>query len=202
MGNAIRLSISLFLFLLGTARQQELQMASVQIVIVDGMGRHLEKPEVSSFIETDTGKNYASLFNDGQASVPFGDYVLKVHSTGFFTGERHLQVFQPEVSIIVALEPGAESRVASPLIHLTGKLLNVSSAEKPVYLHLSGLYLDFQADTALNDANQFCFTGRIPTGKFVLTTTGRTGILDIRWIENPTTKPLLVHLDRTHCTQP
>jgi hypothetical protein len=196
MMNATKFAMLLFfLFPLRPALQQEPQMALVQIIVVDGTGRDLGRPDVSSFTESDAGKNYGTLFRDGQGSVPFGDYLLKVHSTGFFTGEKHVQVFQSAVWIVVGLEPGAESRVSAPLTHLVGELLNVKSVERPVYLHLSGLYLDFRIDTALDSADHFSFTGRIPTGMFVLTTTGRSGVLDIREVNIPMTKPLLLNLD-------
>jgi hypothetical protein len=202
MGNASKFVLLLVIFLpWRPPLRQEPQIALVQIIVVDGTGRNLGRAEISTFTESDTDKDYGILFRDGQGRVPFGDYVLKVHSPGFFTGERQVQVFQPSVWVVVGLDPGAESRVASPLTRVTGKLIDVKSTEKPVYLHLSGLYLDFRADTKLDTTDQFEFRGRIPTGKFLLTTAGRSGILDIQEVDIPTTKPLLLRVDhfgRTH----
>jgi hypothetical protein len=195
MGIAKLAFVLFLLFPFQLTPQEGLNSAHIHIVVVDGLGRNLGTAQVSSFVADGTGKNYAVTFQNDEATVPFDDYVLTVYSQGFFSAQKRVQVFQREVWVIVGLTPGAESRGSEPLTTVTGKAINVPSSERPIYVRLCGIYLDFVLDTALAaDNGQFSITGRIPTGKFVLTISGRSGILYSNEVDIPTTKPLLLDL--------
>ena len=198
MRNALRIAMILFsLFPSRLAPNDGVRTAIVHIVVVDGLGKNLGAPEIASFVADGSGQDYGVQFQDGKANVPFGDYTIKVRSLGFFSTEKHVEVFQSEVWVVAGLLPGSQSRDAEPLTTLTGKINNVPPREGPIYLRLCGVYLDLVLDTVLDDnAQQFSFTARIPTGKFVLTASGQSGVLKAMEVDLPTTKPVLLNLKR------
>jgi hypothetical protein len=75
MGIAKLALILFLLFPLRSAPREDLNSALVHIVVVDGLGRNLGTSQVSSFVSDGTGKNYGVAFQNGEATVPFDDYV-------------------------------------------------------------------------------------------------------------------------------
>jgi hypothetical protein len=174
--------------------------ATVQIVAVDGFGRDLGEAKIDSFRDEDHGHQLAGRFRENRGqNIPYGTYDLKLHRTGFFSTERKIYVFKPDVWVVVALEVGEElPAFPAPSWTLSGTVKNFNLAEEPIYVRLVGLYSNYRIEDRLDVSGQsgsFTLAGRNPRGRFLLITVGRTHILDIREVEIPCMDPIVIDLE-------
>jgi hypothetical protein len=182
--------------------QQLPSMATVHFVVMDGFGRDLGDAKVDSFKENSgAGKDFAKLFRNNLAKdIPYGVYEIRAYKTGYFTGQAMVQVFQPDVWVVVGLRAGEElPKFPAPRMQLTGTVKNSDPGEEPVYLRLMAVYSDFMVDAKVTISGQsgtFTFAGIIPDGKYILITNGATRILDVRQLklDFPAKEPIVVDL--------
>ncbi len=160
---------------------------------------------IAEFRFSDDDSDLADRFKGGTATeVPYGEYSLKVFSTGTFSAYRKVYVFKPEVWVVAGLnfEPQSPESMA-PRNVLTGAVEHIPPNEEPVYVRMVGIYLDYRIDDRVQvfgDIGTFTLTGINPYGSFLLITTGRTGVLDIRQIEIPEAakRPITIDLQPEH----
>ena len=184
------------------AAQQRPSKGTVHLVVMDGYGRDLGEAKVVSFKENGgTGRDFARIFRDNAAKgIPYGVYEIRVNKPGYFTGQAVAQVFQPDVWVVVGLRVGEELPIfPAPRMQLTGTVKNFDSGEEPVYLKLMAVYSDFMVDAKVTVSGQFrtfTFAGVIPDGKYILITSGRTRVLDMRQLklDFPAKEPIVVDL--------
>jgi hypothetical protein len=179
--------------------QQRQDKATVHIVVVDGSGRDIGEAEVDSFKYYE---DFSKHFRGNTAKeIPYGEYNVRVHKTGFTSGEITAQVFQPVVWVVVALSVGGTLRgeYTGARLQLTGTVTNIDPSEQPVYIRLSAIYSNFIMDTRVNVRDQsgaFTLAGVIPDGEYILLTIGRTRVLDMRQfkVAFPAKEPIMIDL--------
>lgn len=156
--------------------------ARVRIVLKDRVGHDLGGGIVVSFKSRGNGKDFAKNFHVNDASeIPFGSYDLEVYKTGWFTTWRTVDVYAPEVWVLVGLEVGTElPEFPAPNRNIIGRIQHVDPSEEPIYIRMVGLYSSYLADAKLNSSGNsgtFQIAGRIPDGRFMLLIIGRSGLL-------------------------
>ena len=80
---------------------------------------------------------------------------------------------------------------------VSGTIKNFDKSEEPVYVRLTGLYLDYVIEDRLDvsgNSGTFTLAGDTPEGEFLLITIGRTRVLDTREIKIPQNNPLVIDL--------
>jgi len=185
--------VFVFLLLLSSVQGQP-QKATVHIRIVDSSGQDLGEPQVELFRSEKDGKDFASHFRQGSATVPFGIYRLRVFTKGFWSAEREVRVFQSDTWVVLSLELGMGELEGGLLkTSLSGSIRNLPSVEEPVWLRLSGVYSAVVMDARADDAGHFSMAG-IPQGVYVLIVIQDRKVLDVRTVRVPTAGPVDIKL--------
>lgn len=181
--------------------QGRLNKATVHIVVVDGFGRDLGEAKVDSFKNTDSGQDFSRHFRGNVSKdIPYSVYQVRVHISGYFSGQVTAQVFQPDVWVVVGLRYGEELPIyPAPRLQLTGAVKNIDPGEQPVYIRLVAVYSNFMMDTRVNvlgRSGTFTLAGVIPDGEYILLTIGRTRVLDVRQLKVafPAKEPIMIDL--------
>lgn len=173
--------------------------ATVHLVGVDGFGRELRTLKVLSFKDEDSAHELRGIFQENTAGkIPYGVYHLKVGHGGFWTTEKRVFVFKPDVWVIVGLRLSelGDTEYPSPSWIVSGKVNNVDPAEEPVYVKLLGLNLDYSIEDRVDRrSGSFTLAGQNPQGRFLLVTVGRTHILDVRQLEIPAKTSIEIDLN-------
>jgi hypothetical protein len=148
--------------------------------------------KVVSFKGDDYGLDLASRFKTNTAAnVPYGTYDLRVKNQGFASVEQYVDVFQPEVWVLIQPIVGETGdRVLAPTTTLSGTIKNLDPAEEPIYVRLVNIFpnrIFVPADDAKvavsYNSGTFTLVGGLSPGWYTLVTFGRTGILDSRRVE-------------------
>jgi hypothetical protein len=182
--------------------QANQETATVRIQLVSSYGTELESDAtVDVFQGKSGGRNLAARFKHNMArAMPYGVYRLRVRVSGFWTAERELRVFRPNVLAVVALDMG---RVDGgwPPSKVIGKVKNAEPSASLVHVRLSGLYSSTVMDAELSPDGSFEFSG-VPDGTYILLTT-REGdlpathegtVLDCRQASVPVSAPVVIEL--------
>jgi hypothetical protein len=74
---------------------------------------------------------------------------------------------------------------------LLGEVKSHLSSNQPIWLRLAGVYSSTMADGKADEAGKFVLSG-LPQGMYILMTTQNGRILDVRPIDIPTTRQVLV----------
>lgn len=172
--------------------QSLVERATVHIQIVGHIGQDLGDAQIEQFKLEANNKDFARRFRHNSASgLPFGVYHLQARTTGTYTSERIVRVFQPDVWVVIGLVFGVEG---GPLPwKLTGRVKGHSIAKGPVWVRLSGVYPEAVMDTMTNDSGDFALSG-IVQGLYVLVTSQDGHVLDVRTVYIPASEPLLIDL--------
>jgi hypothetical protein len=163
----------------------------------------LGEAEVESFKSINSGgQDFSRHFRrNNSTEIPYGVYQVRMHKTGYFSGQVTAQVFQPDVWVVVGLRYGEELPMyPAPRLQLTGTVKNTDPSEQPIYIRLAAVYSNFMMDTRVNVRDQsgtFTLAGVIPDGEYVLMTIGRTRVLDIRQLKVsfPAKEPIRIDLE-------
>jgi len=154
--------------------------ATVRIQLVNADGMDLEaEAEVERFQDDSGGTNLAKRFTHGTATdIPYGIYKLRVRTSGFWSAEREVRVFQPDVLTIVALEIGmSRSEGGLPTSTVAGKINGLAPASTKLHLRLAGIYSDTVMDSKLETDGTFKFSG-VPNGIYILVVTSNADLTD------------------------
>ncbi len=182
------------------AGQRRQDKTTVYIVAVDGFGRDIGEIEVDSFkYEEDFSKHFQ---RNTAKEIPYGEYKVRVHKTGYHSGEITAQVFQPVVWVVVGLIPGGTLRgeYTGARLQMTGTVRNIDPSEQPAYIRLAAVYSNFMMDSRVNvrdKSGTFTLAGVIPDGEYILLTIGRTRVLDMRQLKVafPAKEPIMIDLE-------
>lgn len=148
--------------------------------------------KVVSFKGDDYGLDLASRFEKNTVTnVPYGLYDLRVQNQGFDSVEQHVDVFQPEVWVLIQPIVGEiGDRYLGPTMALSGTIKNLDPAEEPIYVRLVNIFPDRiftpAADTKVaisGNSGTFTVAAGLSYGCYTLVTFGRSGILDFRKID-------------------
>lgn len=185
------------LLLVCTPGQGQPQKASVHIRIVDSSGQDLGDPKITLFRAQTDGQDYASHFHQGSATgLPFGLYKLRAYTLGFWSAEREVRVFQPNVWVLMSLELGmGKLEGGLSTYSLSGSIRNLPAVKEAAWVRLLGVYSTVVIDAKAGEAGDFTMAG-IPQGLYVLVTTQGGKVLDIRAVQIPASGPLDVELTK------
>lgn len=166
----------------GRMRHQESRenqsTASVRIQLVSSDGIDLEgEAEVERFQDDSGGTNLAKRFKHGTATdIPYGVYKLRVRTAGFWSADREVRVFQPNVLTIVSLEIGmGRSEGGLPTSTVAGEILGSISSSAKLHLRLAGIYSDTVMDSEMEPDGTFKFSG-VPNGIYILVVTSNANL--------------------------
>lgn len=173
-----------FLIGLSSARGQDPHKpANIHLRIVDHSGEDLGDAKVTEFRANANGKDFSARFQHNNASsVPYGVYHLRAHATGFYSAERDVQVFQPDVWVVLGLtlgEEGGPSRFS-----IEGTVTGHDVARQPVWLRLFGIESGLVVDGRADETGKFILAG-IPQGRYVLISIQRQKVIGLRPIRIP-----------------
>lgn len=187
--------LAFVLLLMCSVGQGQPQKATVHLRIVDNVGHDLGEPKVTEFKSKDDAHDFATRFRQGSATqLPFGIYKLRVYTHGFWSSEREVRVFQPDVWVVVSLELGMGKLEGGLSTYaLSGSVRNLPVAKQPAWLRLSGVYSAVVIDARTGEAGRFSMAG-IPQGLYVLVTTQNGKVLDARPVRVPLAGALEIEL--------
>ncbi|MGD0842385.1 MAG: hypothetical protein ABSA32_14630 [Candidatus Acidiferrales bacterium] len=105
----------------------------------------------------------------------------------------------------VDIHLGGEHDYLGPSQVLAGTVNHLNPDEEPVHVRLVGIYLDYEIDDRVKvsgTTGTFSLAGNNPGGKFLLVTTGRKGVLDIREIDIPAKSPVIIDVSEPSVPPP
>jgi len=176
--------------------------ATVHIVDLGPLSTTPEEVEVKSFKSREDDLDLATSFDHNRAAeVPYGIYDMRLGRTFGEELERRVDVFQPEVWVVVDLEfsPISLPEYRAPRWVVTGTINNISDEYEPIYVSLVGIHVGFKIDDRVKvegTSGSFTLAGFNPRGKFLLVISGQNGILDVREVDIPLDKPIVIDLQR------
>jgi hypothetical protein len=178
--------------------------ATVHLVPLDTSGLDLREVKMVSFVDSNSGIDLSGHFRGNEApDVPYGSYTLRARTFGTTTMERSVDVFQPDVWVVLGLRIVLElPSFPAPTLQISGRVRNIDPSTKAdVYLRLVGVYTNYVGDAKLEiahtgESGTFTFNAVIPDGKYVLITTRGAETLDMREVKVPARDPLEIDLRR------
>jgi hypothetical protein len=180
-----------------TANQtKQANTSTVHIIPVDIYGTELRlEGTVKSFDTESDGPDLAAMFHRNAATgIAYGTYKMRFYADGFYSVEREVRVFQPEVWSVVALTLGNEGGPQTSSV--SGKILNTGPSVSNIRIRLSGVYSGDIMDAVVDNSGSFALT-KGPNGVYSLVATEDDKILDVRTIKVPTTGPVVIDLEQT-----
>lgn len=170
--------------------------ATVHIVpiLYSASGRYMDfEAKVASFKGDDFGLDLASRFKKNTVTnVPYGTYDLRVENKYFYTIERKVDVFQPEVWVLIQpILDDLGDRTLGTTMTLSGTIKNLDPTDEPIYVRLVNIFPDSMYTAAAGDtkvivsgnSGTFTLAVALSRGTYTLVTFGRSGILDFRKVE-------------------
>lgn len=172
-------------------------MATIRLRIVNSLGEDLGDAKVERFESTSGKTDLARRFQHNEGSnIPYGEYFLRVHTTGFWSASRLVLVYQPEVLVIVGLDLGREAALST--LKCSGSIRNLLPSHGPVFVRLAGVYASVLMDAKVDSAGNFSLAG-MPAGRYVLTAVQANQVLETRPVEIvPTSGPIEIELPRSN----
>ncbi|MHB8753402.1 MAG: hypothetical protein ACYC92_00360 [Candidatus Acidiferrales bacterium] len=173
--------------------------ATVHVLIV-GAFTHDKLPiQVESFKSREDDFDLAKRFKGGTGiKIPYGTYDLRVTMPYAREARRRVDVFQPGVWVVVELEFASEGPAfRAPQWIVTGSVTNIKPDEAPIYVSLVGIHATYRIDDKVKmsgSSGTFKLAGFIPEVRFLLITSGQSGVLDIRQIKIPRDNPVVIDL--------
>jgi len=152
---------------------------------------------VDSFVNRDGDFDLASHFQDKLGlKIPYGTYDLQVfHHLGY--ARRRVDLFQPEVWVILGIETYGESEALGPRTTFAGRIENIQPGDEPLFVRLVGTYFSYSLDAKVSvtgTSGTFQLVGDEPYGRYLLLTVSSKGILDIREFDPNQDTPIVVRL--------
>src|SRR6185437_9554866 len=175
--------------------------ATVHVVIV-GAFTHDKLPiQVESFKSREDDFDLAKRFEgDTGIKIPYGTYDLRVKKPYAREAQRRVDVFQPDVWVVVELEFASEGPAfRAPQWIVTGSVTNIGPDEAPIYASLVGIHATYRIDDKVKisgSSGTFKLAGFVPEVRFLLITSGQSGVLDIRQIKIPHDSPVVIDLGK------
>jgi hypothetical protein len=155
-------------------------------------GDDLGTAKVTLFKSESDGRDYAKRFRDNTASnIPYGVYHLRAYQDSFWSAERQVVVYQPDVWVVMGLQIGMDYEL-NPF-KLSGTIRHLPPAGQPVWVRLTSVYSTFVMDTKVEDSGAFS-AARLSGDKYVLIVWSGTKILDVRPVNIPRDEPLVIDL--------
>lgn len=149
--------------------------------------------------QNEDGTEMSDLFKGGVADeIPYGYYNLEF-LLQLGDVKREMDVFQPDVWVFS--DSGGyygDTAYSGPGSVVRGELENIPAKERPVFMIMSGIYFPYTINSVVsetgNGSGSFSFIGNNPSGKFMLYTIGKSGILDVREFGIPRNSEITIDL--------
>lgn len=183
----------------------DVRIATVHIVPLYLSGEPMDlEAHVKSFKGDEYGLDLASSFKTNTAKkVPYGVYDLLVEERGFASFKEQVDVFQPEMWVLAALQVGREGSASTQT--LSGIVKNLDPKEEPIYVRVVSVFpngvdspaIDSKLDITGNSGT-FNLIGIFSSSEYALATIGHSGILDFRKIvaSDFFQKPIVIDLGK------
>ena len=174
--------------------------ATVHIVDIGSLSIDNDLVNVLSFRSREDNFDLAKSFQKNTSErVPYGIYDLRAGKSFAREMQRRVDVFQPEVWVVLDLElsPISLPEYRAPRDTIQGTIRNINSGDEPVFVSMVSIHGTYTSDDKVavsGSSGTFTLLGFNPRGSFLLVTTGRKGILDVRPIEVPLKEPILINL--------
>jgi len=177
------------------------EFARVHIVplLVDGNSVKADSADlvkVTKFSNSLDDTELSGLFKQGAANqIPYGYYDLEFILLG--SVKREVDVFQPDVWVFSG-SPGyyGDTDTSGPGNVIRGELKSIPANERPVFMIMSGVYFPYTINSVVsdtgNESGSFSFIGNNPSGRFMLYTIGKSGILDAREFGIPRDSEIII----------
>jgi hypothetical protein len=157
-----------------------------------------ETLKVTKF-QNDDGTEMSGMFKGGVADqIPYGYYDLEF-LLGLGDVKREVHVFQPDVWVFS--DSGGyygDTDASGPGNVIRGELKSIPANERPVFMIMSGVYFPYTINSVVSDtgdgSGSFSFVGNNPSGRFMLYTIGKSGILDAREFGIPRESEITIDL--------
>jgi hypothetical protein len=186
------------------------EFARVHIVplLVDGNSVKDDSSEfirVTKFQNTSDDTEMSGLFQHTVADqIPYGYYDLEF-TMALGVVKRELHVFQPDVWVFSdSPRSFGDADISGPGGVIRGELKNIPASERPVFMIMSGVYIPYTINSVVSDtgngSGSFSFVGDNPSGRFMLYTIGKSGILDAREFGIP--RDAEITIDLSHPNPP
>ena len=168
--------------------------ATVHLRVVNCLGEDLlGDAQVELFRSAAYGQDFSKRFQQNVArNITYGVYHLRARAPGFYSADRDILVFQPEVWVVTGLSVGEEDGPTRS--RLSGIVRNRQRPDQAIWIRLGGVHLGVLMDTRVSDAGTFELVG-MPLGSYVLTTSQGGEISDTRPIAIQTPKLSHVVID-------
>jgi hypothetical protein len=185
------LSVCFYAAAAETIPVKETRTSTVRVVPVHVLGNELgENIDVDLFQSQDGKTNFSKSFHRGAASgIPYGIYAIRVHVRGFWSAERVVRVFQPNVLVIVGLQIGTEG--GPPTSNVSGRIRGADQFAGSIRVRISGVYSNDILDAEVNGSGGFSLE-KVPQGEYVLAVTQRDRVLAVKAIELPSAESSIV----------
>jgi hypothetical protein len=173
--------------------------ATVHVVTVGGFTDEKLPIQVRSFKSREDDFDLAKRFEGGTGiKIPYGTYDLRVGKPYAREAQRRVDVFLQDVWVVVELELDSEGPAfRAPRWIVTGSVTNIGPDEAPIYVSLVGIHASYRIDDKVEisgSSGTFKLAGFIPEVRFLLITSGQSGVLDIRQIKIPHDNPVVIDL--------
>lgn len=159
--------------------------STVRVRLVGNFGTEVSgSPEVSAFRAHADGREFAKQFQNGVASgIPYGTYEASVRAPGFWPTARQVRVDGPDVWAVFALEIGMAREEGGLSRYRVAGTLNGGLANRlKTWVRISGVYSAFIEDSPVDRSGSFDFPN-VPEGKYILTITEATTLVEVREID-------------------
>jgi hypothetical protein len=172
--------------------------ATVHLVVFAPSGHRLDEIQVDSFTSVETGKDFKSEFTgDFATGIPFGDYELTAHRIGFRTMRKSVHIYDPDSWVELGLIVGKLDNFVG--VELSGTVNNIPAGQEPAFIRIVGIFADRELTAKLNRRGRnatFKVAGEMPSGKYLIITIGRDRVLDVRRLDLPAKKQIIIDLER------
>jgi hypothetical protein len=179
------------------------ELARVHVVPLLAGIRSVKAESTETFkvtkFKNEDGTEMSGMFKGGVAhQIPYGYYDLEfILGLGYVKREVH--VFQPDVWVFS--DSGGyygDTDTSGPGNVVRGELKNIPANERPVFMIMSGVYFPYTINSVVSDtgdgSGSFSFVGDNPSGRFMLYTIGKSGILDAREFGIPRDSEIAIDL--------
>ena len=166
----------------------------VRIVPVGIYGKALDDANlvVEDFRSISGGKSIADHFHGASASeIPYGIYVLRARVPGFWSNERLVRVFQPDVVAVIDLAVGVDGGPQNSAV--SGRIRTAKRGPASIRARLCGTYGDTTIDTELNSSGEFS-VAEVPNGSYILIIMSSDAVLKAQPIRVPVSAPIDIDL--------
>ena len=152
----------------------EIKYGTIEVIASDSRGHRIDSVS-ADLIEAGPTRSFKSAFRDGVARVPYGEYLLRVQASGFYTSEFKVRVLQSEMVVRAQIALGAECRGYSSI----GGSIKSKSGERELYVKAIPVRGVGGSEARVGRQGTFLMAG-LDSGEYLLIVLEGTSVLHTR----------------------